>query len=159
MAGLTQDMYDPSVLLDFRDILLSPGITGDDGPLSINPAYTSTSTSIPPMSSTSINQPISVQITLSLIADAIKRIHKESVSHIFKENKSLYPSMPILDRVSPHATEYYQFGAIFEDEGTISGTMGVHDNIFLQQLHLDPDIAFKERLWLLYSNQLTVHHI
>jgi hypothetical protein len=103
MTGLTQDMHDPSVLLDFRDILLSSGITGDDGPLSINPAYTSTSTFIPPMSSTLINQLISVQNTLSLIADAIKRIHKDSVSHIFKENKSLYSSMPILDQVSPYA--------------------------------------------------------
>jgi hypothetical protein len=60
MAGLTQDIHDPSVLLDFRDILLSSGITGDDRPLSINPAYTSISTFIPPMSSTLINQPISV---------------------------------------------------------------------------------------------------
>jgi hypothetical protein len=97
ITGLTQDIHNPLVLLDFRDILLSLMIIKDNRPLSINPAYTLTFTSISSILSTLINQLISVQITLLLITNAIKRIYKESVSYIFKKNKNLYFSMLILD--------------------------------------------------------------
>jgi hypothetical protein len=131
ITSLTQDIHNPLVLLDFKNILLFFRITKDNKPLNINLAYTLTFISIPLMSLTSINQPISVQITLLLIANTIKRIYKKSVSYIFKKNKSLYPSMPILNWVSPYATKYYQFKAIFEDKRTILSTISVYDNIFL----------------------------
>lgn len=124
LSGLTQDMHDPSVLLDFR-ISFLPGITGEDG--FVGTAQNTTGQLL-----------ISTQITQYLITDCIARIHPTAVDHVFKGKRNLFPRMPVIDRIQPGSTEYYQFGAIFEDEGTITGTMGVHDSIFLKQLNLNP---------------------
>ena len=44
--------------------------------------------------------------------------------------------MPKIDHLLVHKTKYYQFRAIFENEGIISRTMKVYNNIFLKQLGL-----------------------
>ena len=59
-------------------------------------------------------------------------------------------------------TKFWQFGAIFEDEGTIKGTYSVHKSIFLDQLGLqvlkDPTKArpiyndFYNQLQLIYRD-------
>lgn len=58
-----------------------------------------------------------------------------------------------------------QFAGITADEGTIEGTYAVHDDIFLNQLHLkasdQPGVPddFSNRLFLVHGDQLTAHRI
>ncbi|KAK0123584.1 hypothetical protein ONS96_000425 [Cadophora gregata f. sp. sojae] len=156
ITGLTQSMHNPTVPLAWKDIVFSPGISGLDYPLPLD-----TVLPLPPDSTyhQSLSQSIGERITRFLIADAIRDLHPTAVRTIFQDKTSLFPSMPELDLLPVRRTEYYQFGAIFENEGTLAGTMGVHDNIFQRQLHLDPDKDFESRLWLLHGDQLTAHHI
>jgi hypothetical protein len=109
-AGLTQDMHDPTIQLSPDTILHAPGLSSDD---------------------------ISVQIQLAHLSAAIERLHPAAICTIFK-NKTAGkpPQMPILERIKPVKTEYWQFGSIKENEGTIAGTYKVHDKIFLEQLDL-----------------------
>lgn len=111
---------------------------------------------------------IGLEITRSLISDAIKRIHADGVNRVFTHGS--YPQMPNIDCLEANKTQFWQFGAIFEDEGTIKGTYGVHTSIFIDQLGLrapdDPNEAqasdaddFRDRLFLVHGDQLTAHHI
>ncbi|KAK3081759.1 hypothetical protein LTS18_003025 [Coniosporium uncinatum] len=141
-AGLNQSMHNPSITLDVNDIYRSPGVAGSE---------------------------ITPQITRSLIADAIKRLHAPGVNRVFQgDDTESFPQMPRLDILKANKTQFWQFGAIYEDEGTIQGTYGVHQSIFLDQLRLQSpenpnDITaqddFRERLWLVHGDQLTAHHI
>jgi len=142
VTGLEQSMHDPTIQLDVEDIYSAPGVAGDD---------------------------IAPQITRSLIADAIKRIHTSGVNRVFRsDDTDSFPIMPRLDVINTHKTRFWQFGAIYEDEGTIQGTYGVHQSIFVDQLRLiapeDPTDTtayddFRTRLWLVHGDQLTAHHI
>jgi hypothetical protein len=139
-SGLHQVMHNPTVPLRVHDIFSAPGISDDDS--------------------------IGLDISRSLITDAIKRLHPSSVSRIFTDSDDSYPKMPRLQSIRADKTRFWQFGAIFEDEGTIDGTYGVHESIFLQQLGLqtpdDPNDTsddFHDRLWLIHGDQLTVHRI
>ncbi len=67
--------------------------------------------------------------------------------------------MPKIDCLPVHKTKYYQFRAIFEDEGTISRTMKVYDNIFLKQLGLKEIEDFSYTLRLVHGDYLTVCNI
>jgi hypothetical protein len=138
-AGLTQDMHDPTVPLQLRDIVTGPGIAGVDD--------------------------IGPQATRSLIADAIKRLHP-CVGSIFTADAArLYPAFPTIERLPPRKTQFWQFAGITADEGTIEGTYQVHDDIYLHQLKLDasatPGTAddFSERLYLVHGDQLTTQRI
>jgi hypothetical protein len=56
----------------------------------------------------------------------------------------------------------HQLGAIYEDEGTIEGTYGVHKEIWIKKLGFaEPDSSrhFTRRLWLVWGDQKTAHHI
>jgi hypothetical protein len=139
-SGLHQVMHNPTVPLCVHDIFSAPGISGADG--------------------------VGLDISRSLIADAIKRLHPWSVSRIFTDSDDSYPKIPSLQPIRVDKTRFWQFGAIFEDEGTINGTYGVHESIFLQQLGLqtpddlnDTSDDFHDRLWLIHGDQLTVHRI
>lgn len=140
-SGLCQSMHDPTIPLSVHDIFSAPGISGGDG--GIGP-----------------------DISRGLIADAIKRLHPSAVSAVFRNNNH-YPTIPCLETIRTNKTSFWQLGAIFEDEGTISGTYGVHENIFLKQLGLqapeDPTSGtrddFRDRLWLIHGDQLTAHRI
>ena len=74
--------------------------------------------------------------------------------------------MPVLHQIPPKKTKFWQFGGIFEDEGTISGTYRVHDSIFIAQLGLKAPRTpsarrndFSRRLWLVHGDQLTAQRI
>ena len=143
LSGLRQSMHNPTIPLRLEDILDAPSISGEDGGIGLN-------------------------ITRSLISDAIKRIHTDGVDSIFGDSDR-YPNMPSIHCLNTSQTKFWQFGAIFEDEGTIEGTYGVHKSIFLDQLGLqtpeNPIEAgaahddFRDRLWLVHGDQLTAHHI
>ncbi len=137
-TGLTQSMQDPSVELKVEDIFNSPALCGNDADRNIGP-----------------------EITRYLISDAIRRVHNRGVDHVFRDVSP--PQMPILDRIKPAKTKFWQFGAIPEDEGSIAGTYAVDDNIFLRQLGFyAPEVptdqesdVFNRRLWLVHGDQQT----
>lgn len=138
-SGLLQSMHNPSIPLSTRDIFNGPGIAGDDDGLFISRHF---------------------------IAEAIKSVHIKAVDRIFSSHSDLYPSFPVLDKLPQRKTTFWQFGGIFEDEGTITGTYRVHDNIFLKQLGLNspdeptsPESDFLERFWLVHGDQLTAARI
>jgi len=59
---------------------------------------------------------------------------------VFTDSDDSYLKIPSLKPIRANKTRFWQFGAIFEDEGTIDGIYGVHESIFLQQLRLQaPD--------------------
>ena len=106
-SGLTQAMHNPTKALHLRDILSSPGVSGNDDGLGVS-------------------------ISKRLIADAVKRLHPMSVGQVFpRGGEEDYPAMPIVQVVPTNRTSFWQFGAIWEDEGKTEGHYGVHDSIFL----------------------------
>jgi hypothetical protein len=142
LLGLRQTMHNPTIELYLSDIVAAPGITGNDNE-------------------------IGAHITRSLISDAIKKVHSFGVNQIFDHSERTAPTMPEIDRIRTNKTEFWQFGAIFEDEGTIAGTYGVHQSIFLDQLQLSApdkptdglDDDFITRLHLVHGDQLTAQRI
>jgi hypothetical protein len=138
-SGLDQSMHNPTIPLSMHDIFDSPGVSGDI---------------------------TGIQISTRLISDAIRRVHRSGVKKLFT-GCDRYPQMPSIQMLKTSKTEYRQLGAIYEDEGTIEGTYGVHKSIFLDQLGLQapekPNSEeyddFRNRLWLVHGDQLTTHHI
>lgn len=66
-TGLNASMHDPTIPLNPRDVILSPGITGSDG--------------------------VGPKISRNLIADAVKRLHTSAVNEVFSgEHMSQYQS-------------------------------------------------------------------
>jgi hypothetical protein len=63
----------------------------------------------------------------------------------------LYNVFPV-ERHLPH----HGLGPILENEGTISGTYKIIDNLFTKQLGLDPGQEFDGPLYLVYGDQKTV---
>lgn len=96
-------------------------------------------------------------ITTSLIINAIQTLHSESIQKIFHHSQQPLPSFPHHNNNSRHGkTAFHQLGAIFEDEGTVSGTYKVHDDIFLRQMDHDKHSSFfQDRLMLVHGDQLT----
>ena len=141
-GGLQQSMHNPSIPLNVHDFFTAPSITGNDNG-------------------------VGVAITSSLISDAVQRVHTSGVNNVFKDQEDLFPRMPVLHCIRGVKTKFWQFGGIFEDEGTISGTYGVHRNIFIEQLGLqapeelntDNEDDFTNRLWLVHGDQLTAQRI
>jgi len=141
MTGLKPEMHNPTLPLSMIDILDSPGVCGGDekGPA----------------------------ITIALLYDAVCRVHGNSVMKLYQDTGRSPPSIPVFEKLPPHKTEFWQLGAIFEDEGTISGTYGVHNAIFLKQFGLKaPETPlgqekddFRDRLWIVHGDQLTAHHV
>jgi hypothetical protein len=139
-SGLRQSMHNPTIPLVVDDIFNAPAISGMDGGIGLD-------------------------ISRSLIADAIKRVYADGVNMVFRHSN--YPQMPNINCLKANKTQFWQFGAIFEDEGTIQGTYGVHNSIFLDQLGLrapdDPEGSqvddFSDRLFLAHGDRLTAHHI
>ncbi len=114
LSGLYQVIYNLIILFCVHNIFSAPGISGGDG--------------------------VELDISRSLIADAIKRLHPSSINHIFINSDDSYPKMLSLQSISVDKTQFWQFGAIFEDEGIIDKTYTIHESIFLKQLGLQaPD--------------------
>ena len=86
-TGLNASMHDPTVSLNSRDVILSPGITDSEG--------------------------IGPKISRSLIADAVKRLHTSAVNEVFSgERLSQYPEFPTMNRLPARKTEFMQFVGI-----------------------------------------------
>jgi hypothetical protein len=75
--------------------------------------------------------------------------------------------MPVIEQIPTNKTQFWQLGTILENKGTINRIYSIHQNIFLEQFGLsalDDPLSqehdnFKKQLWLVHSDQLTVHHI
>ena len=135
--GLSQGMHDPTQLLDYKAFMKLPGVKSID-PLIHN------------------------QMSNYLIADAIRAAFGDAIDAIFEGKPGLLPTMPNIQRLEPERTKMFQPGVVFEDEGTIDGTILVHENLWLQKFGLSPDNKeghFKRRLWLVFGDQKTVAHI
>jgi len=98
-------MHNPRIPLRLKDILNAPSISGKDNRIGVN-------------------------ITQSLILDALKRIHTDSVNTVFRDSNR-YPKMPSIYCLPVNKTTFWQFGAIFKDKGTIKGIYSVYKSIFL----------------------------
>ncbi|OJD21018.1 hypothetical protein ACJ73_07647 [Blastomyces percursus] len=130
-SGLTQLMPDSTRLLTLQEIIDAPGVAGNDHELRKN-------------------------ITFCLISDAVRKVHNEGVKSILSAADDLQPQMPVLDTLPVHRTRVQQLVAIFENEGTIVGTMRVHEKIFNDFLDLSKDhTAFSTRLFPVYGDALT----
>lgn len=132
-------MHDPTKLLKLEDIVLSPGIKGQDN--------------------------FSCDASTFFIAEAIQRLHVNPVKQIFSRCLDRFPTFPEIHQLPARKSQFWQFAGIAADEGTIEGTYKVHDNIFLDQLRLNRDTGpgqkndFSERLFLVHGDQLTAARI
>jgi len=98
-------MHNPTLLLRLKDILDAPSISNKDGRVRVN-------------------------IIQSLILDALKRIYIAGVNTVFRDSDR-YPKIPSIYCLTVNKTKFWQFGAIFKDEGTIKGIYSVYKSIFL----------------------------
>jgi hypothetical protein len=96
----------------------------------------------------------SEQISKALIADAILRYYPGVIEKSFATDKR-FPRMPVIDVLEPRKYEVHQLGPIFFDEGSLEGTYGVHQDIWLRQLGLDRLEDFRERLWIVGGDHRT----
>ena len=140
-TGLTQDMHDPTIQLQTMDILNSPAVCGGDD--------------------------IGPKISTYHIVEAIRKVHSRGLLVIYKDSELDPPSMPIIDRLRPHKTRFHQLAGIFEHEGSLQGTYGVHEAIYIQQFGLkapedpysgEPD-DFTNILRLIHGDALTAERI
>ena len=134
-TGLKQSMFNPSQPLTLEDIITAPGLQRDH---------------------------ISQQVSTYFIAAAIRKLHPEAVEQVFCSQEDYFPMMPQLELLTPQRTILHQLGAIFHDEGTIEGTYGVHQDIWIQKLGFkeeDECHHFEERLWLAWGDQKTAAFI
>jgi hypothetical protein len=91
------------------------------------------------------------------IAEAIRYTHRTAVESVFdRDNSMLWPELPSVKRLPVHQTRNYTLSPILENEGTISGTYKVIDEIFTGQLNLDREKEFDGPLRLVFGDQKTV---
>ena len=109
------------------------------------------------------------QVALYFIIRALLKLHVKEVTRAqVKEKLKLeidyitYLVFPIVKQLKPILIEFYYLGVIYKDKGTLNGTYGVHDQIFLHYLNFldNPKLGdFKNQLQLAYSDQKIVKHI
>jgi len=129
-GGLQQQMFHEKVPIHWQDVLEAPGNLYDD---------------------------VQEQISTSFIADAIQHAYPDAVQSIFHyDHKPEYPHMPIINVLKPAKTTHMTLEPILEDEDSISSNYSVLENIFVNQLHLNHEVNFDERLYLVYGDQKTV---
>jgi hypothetical protein len=63
---------------------------------------------------------LGINIIYRLLINIICRVHSPDINSIYPNIN--YLRIPIIDRLSAKKTEYWQFGIILEDEGSITGT-------------------------------------
>jgi len=98
-------MHNLIIPLRLKDILAAPSISSKDSRIRLN-------------------------ITRSLILDAIKRLYIAGINSVFRDS-NCYPKMLSMYYLNINQTKFWQFRAIFKDKGTIKGTYGVYKSIFL----------------------------
>jgi hypothetical protein len=105
---LTQDMHHPNVMLNSANLFNAPRICLMDTKMWD-------------------------EISISLIFNIIKKAHETP----FQGSNIPMPKMPLIERLSPNKTSFWQLGAIFENEGTKQGTYNIYNKIFLDYLGLN----------------------
>ena len=116
------------------------------------------------------------------VAAAIQYLHPSAVYSVFGAGFEERFAMPTIDVLPPRKTPVHLLSAVFENEGTISGTARVHVDIFLKQLglgcpqeeegsvepgsadgdddaYLDTAPEFRDELFLAYGDQMTAARI
>ena len=111
-TGLKQFMFNSSQLLSLDEILTASELQRDN---------------------------IACQISTYFITTAVQILHSEAVNFIFNDIDNQFPQMPQLELLTSRRTTMQQLGAIFHDEGTIDGTYGVHQDIWIQKLGFKED--------------------
>ena len=88
-----------------------------------------------------------------MIADALRSTYPAAVNGIFESNTKLeYPRMPEINILPSVKTTYINLGPIMESEASINGNYRVLETIFLEQLQLNRDNDFQDRLYLAYGD-------
>ena len=128
-GGLLQSMLHDRVQLRIEDIAEAPGNTHDS---------------------------VQNRISTFVIADALRSTYPAAVNGIFESNTELeYPRMPEIDILPSAKTTHVNLGPIMESEASINGNYRVLETIFLEQLQLNRDNDFQDRLYLAYGDQKT----
>ena len=97
------------------------------------------------------------------VAEALRFTHKGAVDAIFAKDASSscshspYPTFAFDNCLHPRKTPHFGLRPMLKNEGTVSGTYEVIDNIFISQFDLESgDAGFRERIQLVYGDQKTV---
>ena len=105
------------------------------------------------------NDSIWSDIQRYLIFNAIKRIYPTAVDKIYKGGNVEQRSMPQLEILPCTRTEHFTMGAIMENEASVAGNYRVLENIFLEQLGIDKESGFQDRLFLAHGDHKTCENI
>ncbi|KAF1808899.1 hypothetical protein P152DRAFT_517097 [Eremomyces bilateralis CBS 781.70] len=135
--GLSQSSFDPTQLLSFKDICKADGLKHDKKQQSMD---------------------------IHLVYEALQHVHSTSIDLVFQSQPSTVPAYPEINRLyaGGNATNIHHLRAAPFDEGTIQGTYGVHEDIWIRQLGFQsqpPSEDFTNRLWLVFGDQKTAQHI
>lgn len=91
------------------------------------------------------------------IFEAVRHTHREAIDTLYQPGEPCGHGLSsLLQRLPRRKTPHHGLGPILENEGTISGTYKVIDNLFTKQLGLDPAQEFNGPLYLVYGDQKTV---
>ena len=86
---------------------------------------------------------------------ASKWLLKHALMKVFRR-RDINTDMPVVQRVSYLNSPFLQLGAVFEDEGTISGVYKLHEEIWHRRLGFK---EYDERLTLVYGDMKTTSFI
>lgn len=122
-------MFRPQTLLTQPNLLLGPGNRQDS---------------------------VLVQLQRHWIVEAIRYTHPEAVEHILSDGTGATDvNFPTVSRLPTQRTEHYNLDPLLENEGTVTGTYNVIEQIFSRQLGFGPD-KHTNPLHLVYGDQKTV---
>ncbi len=113
-SSLQQSIHDRTKDFNIRDIFNTSAISNNDND-------------------------IRVRISIYLISEAIKKVHKSVINTIFNnpflsleiEAASIISTIPEIDRIAIYKIKFWQFGTINKNEKTITDIYDIYNNIFL----------------------------
>lgn len=128
-TGLEQCMLEPCrPRIGVRDVWKSPAIDGKD------------------------DDKVGIKLSLALISGAIRSVHNDSITSIFKNfPDSQIPTIPVIDRIPSPVTKFRHFATVNENEATIDRTYAIHEDLFCRQLGMDEDKHFAKWLFLIFG--------
>ncbi|SMY22611.1 unnamed protein product [Zymoseptoria tritici ST99CH_1A5] len=134
-GGLTQDMFTPYTGLKLKDVFNSPPLCPCD-------EYAHR------LSMYHMHSAMMAQFGVDIK-------HLSSDDFVCEQTK-----WPGISELPPSRCRYHPIGAIFQNEGTIDGTAAVHEDIWINKFKfVVDDPMFRNRLWLVYGDQLTAMRI
>lgn len=101
------------------------------------------------------------EVSSWLVLDTIRNLFPTEIDSVYKRANLSYPSFPEKKRIKYESSPALYMGAIDQDEGTIEGTYGVHEELFrdLAGFNEKQDHRFSKRLHLLVGDQKTTSFI